>query len=93
MLLEWVTSVEWRNAGQRFLQPGERAVESAPMFDVTHVERFGALHGKHVAGVVEILPGLDAALPRARHMDPQANSTRDSTQRDAWRCGATISKG
>ena len=35
-------------------------------------------------------PGLDAALPRARHMDPKASSTRDSTQRDVWRGGATI---
>jgi hypothetical protein len=35
-------------------------------------------------------PGLDAALHRARHMAPQARSTRDSTQRDDWWCGATI---
>jgi hypothetical protein len=35
-------------------------------------------------------PGLDAALHRARHMAPQASSTRDSTQRDPWWGGATI---
>ena len=35
-------------------------------------------------------PGLDAALHRARHMDPKASSTRDSTQWDVWRGGATI---
>jgi hypothetical protein len=29
-------------------------------------------------------------LNRARHMAPQASSTRDSTQRDVWRGGATI---
>jgi len=35
-------------------------------------------------------PGLDAALHRARHMAPKASSTRDSTQWDVWRGGATI---
>jgi len=29
-------------------------------------------------------------LNRAHHMDPQASSTRDSTQRHAWRGGATL---
>ena len=35
-------------------------------------------------------PDRDAALPRARHMFPEASSSRDRRQRDVWWRGATI---
>ena len=51
-----------RNAGQGGLQPGPRAVLRAPFFDVSHVERFGALDGEHVAGVVQVFVAAPAKL-------------------------------
>ena len=47
-------------AGQGGLQPGPRAVLRAPFFDVSHVERFGALDGEHVAGVVQVFVAVPA---------------------------------
>ena len=61
---------------------------------VTNVRRQGSLreHPGREGPACGRHPDRDAALHRARHMAPQASSTRDSTQWGVWWGGATIGR-
>jgi len=53
-------SIQRRYPCERFVQAGQRAVDGAPVPDVCHIEGFGALHGEHIAGVVEVFGAAPA---------------------------------
>jgi hypothetical protein len=55
-------SIQRRDACESLAKAGERAVEGAPLLDIRHVECLGALHGEHVAGVIEVFGAAPAEL-------------------------------
>ena len=55
-------SIQRRDACESLAKAGDSAVEGAPVLDIRHVEGLGALHGEHVAGVIEVFGAALAEL-------------------------------